>query len=48
MPNRSRSLIGAMRAHAAAGDMQKSAERLATLNSFWKGKAFTSPATDAR
>ena len=48
MPNRSRSLMGAVRAHAAAGDMQKSAERLATLNSFWKGQAFTSPTTDAR
>ena len=48
MPNRSRSLMGAVRAHAAAGDMQKSAERLATLNSFWKGQGFTSPTTDAR
>ena len=48
MPNRSRSLMGAVRAHAATGDMQKSAERLATLNSFWKGQAFTSPTTDAR
>ena len=43
MPNRSRSLMGAVRAHAAAGDQQKSAERLAVLNSFWKGKPLTLP-----
>jgi tetratricopeptide (TPR) repeat protein len=44
MPNRSRSLMGAVRAHAGAGDRQKSAERLAVLNSFWKGKPLTLPA----
>jgi tetratricopeptide (TPR) repeat protein len=43
MPNRSRSLMGAVRAHAAAGDKQKSAERLAVLTSFWKGKPLTLP-----
>jgi tetratricopeptide (TPR) repeat protein len=42
MPNRSRSLMGAVRAHAAAGDRQQSAARLAVLNSFWKGKPLTS------
>jgi hypothetical protein len=48
MPNRSRSLMGAVRAHAAAGDQQKSAERLAVLNSFWKGKPLSSPNAGAR
>lgn len=48
MPNRARSLMGAVKAHAAAGNKEKSAERLATLNSFWKGKPFTNPATDVR
>jgi hypothetical protein len=38
MPNRARSLAGAARAHAAAGHRDLAAERLATLNSFWKGK----------
>jgi hypothetical protein len=48
MPNRARSLMGAVKAHAAAGNKEKSAERLATLNSFWKGKPFSNPATDVR
>ncbi len=48
MPNRARSLMGAIKAHAAAGNKEKAAERLATLNSFWKGKPFANPTTDAR
>ena len=48
MPNRARSLMGAVTAHAAAGNKEKAAERLAVLNSFWKGKPFTNPNTDAR
>jgi hypothetical protein len=48
MPNRARSLMGAISAHAAAGNREKAAERLAMLNSFWKGKPFGSPATDVR
>jgi tetratricopeptide (TPR) repeat protein len=48
MPNRARSLMGAVKAHAAAGNKEKSAERLATLNSFWKGKPFTASVTDVR
>jgi tetratricopeptide (TPR) repeat protein len=48
MPNRARSLMGAVKAHTAAGNKEKAAERLATLNSFWKGKPFTNPGTDAR
>jgi tetratricopeptide (TPR) repeat protein len=47
MPNRARSLMGAVTAHTAAGNRDKAAERLATLNSFWKGKPFTAPTTDA-
>jgi len=48
MPNRARSLMGAARAHAAAGNKEKAAERFATLNSFWKGKPVSIPSTDAR
>jgi hypothetical protein len=48
MPNRARSLMGAVKAHAAAGNKEKAAERLATLNSFWKGKPFSNPSTDVR
>ena len=48
MPNRARSLMGAVTAHAGAGNKEKAAERLAILNSFWKGKPFTNPNTDAR
>ena len=48
MPYRARSLMGAIRAHAAAGNKEKAAERLAMLNSFWKGKPFVNPSTDAR
>jgi hypothetical protein len=47
MPNRARSLMGAVKAHAAAGHKELAAERYATLSSFWKGKAFTNPGTDA-
>jgi tetratricopeptide (TPR) repeat protein len=48
MPNRARSLMGAIKAHSAAGDKTRAAERQATLNSFWKGKPFTGTTTDAR
>ena len=48
MPNRARSLMGAVKAHTAAGNKDKAAERLSILNSFWKGKPFTNPPTDAR
>ena len=48
MPNRARSLMGAIAAHAAAGNKTKSAERLAIFNSFWKGKPFAAPTTEAR
>jgi hypothetical protein len=48
MPNRSRSLSGSARAHAAAGQAEIAAERLATLNSFWKGKPLNPPPTDQR
>ena len=48
MPNRARSLMGAIRAHSAAGNKMRAAERQATLNSFWKGKPFTGTTTDAR
>jgi tetratricopeptide (TPR) repeat protein len=48
MPNRARSLMGAIKAHTAAGNKMRAAERQATLNSFWKGKPFTATTTDAR
>jgi hypothetical protein len=48
MPNRARSLMGAAKAHAAAGHREIAAERTATLNSFWKGKPFVAPPTDAQ
>ncbi len=38
MPNRARSLMGAAKAHAAAGHREVAAERASTLRSFWKGK----------
>jgi tetratricopeptide (TPR) repeat protein len=41
MPNRARALHGAAVAHGTAGDRTRSAERWATLKSFWKGKAFS-------
>jgi tetratricopeptide (TPR) repeat protein len=41
MANRARSLMGSARAHAAAGHREIAAERLAVLNSFWKGKPIT-------
>lgn len=46
MPNRARSLMGAARAHAAAGHADVAAERHATLNSFWKGTPVGSAGTD--
>jgi tetratricopeptide (TPR) repeat protein len=48
MPNRARSLHGSATAHAAAGHKELAAERSATLMSFWKGKAFSSPPTENR
>jgi tetratricopeptide (TPR) repeat protein len=48
MPNRARSLMGAIRAHSAAGNKARAAERQATLNSFWKGKPFSGTTTEAR
>jgi tetratricopeptide (TPR) repeat protein len=48
MPNRARSLMGAIKAHSAAGNKVRAAERQTTLNSFWKGKPFTGVTTDVR
>jgi tetratricopeptide (TPR) repeat protein len=48
MPNRARSLMGAIKAHSAAGNKMRAAERQAILNSFWKGKPFTGTTTEAR
>ena len=48
MPNRSRSLIGAARAYAAAGNKELADERYKTLMSFWKGQSVARPTTDAR
>lgn len=48
MPNRARSLMGVVKAYAAAGNKEKATERLALLNSFWKGKPVANPSTDAR
>ena len=48
MPNHARSLMGAAKAHAAAGHKDLAAERYAALSSFWKGKPFGNPTTDAR
>ena len=48
MPNRARSLIGAARAHGAAGNKDLAAERYKTLMTFWKGATFANPTTDAR
>ena len=48
MPNRARSLIGAARAHAAAGHKDLAEARYKTLMSFWKGGAIARPTTDAR
>ena len=41
MPNRARSLMGAAKAHAAAGHADLAAERTATLTGFWKGTPFS-------
>jgi hypothetical protein len=41
MPNRARSLHGAALAYAAAGNRDRSAERWSTLQTFWKGKPFS-------
>jgi len=48
MPNRARSLMGAARAHAAAGNKEAADARYKTLTSFWKGRAFANPVTEAR
>ena len=48
MPNRARSLMGAIKAHAAAGHKDLAAERYATLKSFWKGEPFSNPTTELR
>jgi hypothetical protein len=48
MPNRARALMGAAKAYAAAGNRDLAAQRIATLNSFWKGKPFTAPNTELR
>ena len=37
MPNRARSLLGAARAHAKAGQREQAAERYAKLKEIWKG-----------
>jgi tetratricopeptide (TPR) repeat protein len=47
MPNRARSLIGAARAYAAAGNRELSEARYKTLMSFWKGAALANPTTTA-
>jgi tetratricopeptide (TPR) repeat protein len=48
MPNRARSLMGAARAHAAAGHKDLAESRYKTLMSFWKGGPIGRPTTDAR
>ena len=48
MPNRARSLMGAAKAHAAAGNKEKAAERFAISEQLWKGKPISNPTTDAR
>ena len=48
MPNRARSLMGAARAHGAAGHKDLAEARYKTLMSFWKGGAIARPTTDAR
>ena len=48
MPNRARSLMGAARAHAAAGHQELADARYKTLMSFWKGGAIARPTTEAR
>lgn len=48
MPNRARSLMGAARAHAAAGHKDVADARYKALMSFWKGQSIARPTTDAR
>jgi hypothetical protein len=48
MPNRARALYGAAQAYAAAGQRERAVERWSSLQSFWKGKPFARPTTDAR
>ena len=48
MPNRARSLMGAARAHAAAGHKDIAEARYKTLKSFWKGASIAAPTTEAR
>jgi hypothetical protein len=48
MPNRARSLMGAARAHAAAGNRTAAAARYQLLNSFWKGERIANPTPTAQ
>jgi tetratricopeptide (TPR) repeat protein len=48
MPNRARSLMGAARAYAAAGQRNLAEARYQTLMSFWKGPSVGRPTTEAR
>ena len=48
MPNRARSLMGAARAHAAAGHKDLAEARYKALKSFWKGPTIAAPTTEAR
>jgi tetratricopeptide (TPR) repeat protein len=48
MPNRARSLMGAAKAHAAAGHKELADARYKALMSFWKGGAIARPTTEAR
>jgi hypothetical protein len=48
MPNRARSLMGAARAHAAAGHKDLAEARYKALKSFWKGASIAAPTTDVR
>lgn len=48
MPNRARSLMGAARAHAAAGHQDVADARYKTLMSFWKGQPIVRPTTELR
>jgi tetratricopeptide (TPR) repeat protein len=45
MPNRARSLMGAARAHAGAGNAALADARYKTLMSFWKGPSIARPTT---
>ena len=47
MPNRARSLMGAAKAYAAAGNAELAAARHKTLLSFWKGAPVAAPTSMA-